>query len=87
MFVSVMVRLAGVLDLYFEKKKDQNLDVVESTARRGSSPEEGPSLLNITGRLSMRAGEMSWMVCITPSLLCSTLSSFSSCRAQGRLMQ
>jgi hypothetical protein len=62
-----VARLAGVLDLYFEKNKDQSLDVFEPGEKRvsgleGGKYEDGPSLLNITGRLSMRSGEMSWMV-------------------------
>jgi hypothetical protein len=67
---SVPARLAGVLDLYFERNKDATtnggtVDVSETRKRSSTGlgrKSEAPSLLNISGRLEMKAGEMSWMV-------------------------
>jgi hypothetical protein len=68
---SVPARLAGVLDLYFERNKENlsqpnNIDLSERREKRNSTgserKSEAPSLLNISGRIEMKAGEMSWMV-------------------------
>lgn len=74
----IIHRLAGVLDLYFEKHKDKhefefnmnsntpensNGNSNNNTVNESSGNENAvPSLINISGRLSIRSGEISWMV-------------------------
>lgn len=65
----ITIRLAGVLDFYFEKNKDTT-SIIEADDKR-TSITETPSFVNFSGRLGMKIGEMSWMV--------TTVFSFNNC--------